>query len=116
MVRDVTVLDESNIITRGLKVNAEQQRIHERLKAAKLPHGWTCEEAWPWRNGTHLIAPRRAGGVVVKDRTVHVQLPGNHLGPCSPKVDIGELHGKEWLKRMVDAAVQAAHRYAKQFR
>lgn len=97
-------------------MNAEQQHIHEVFKWQKLPAGWTCEKARPWQDGTHLIAPQRRGGVVIKDRRVHVQLPGNHRGPCSPKADVGEYRGRGWINRMVEAAVKAAHEHAWRFR
>ena len=94
-------------------MTAEQQRIHEKFEATELPRGWTCEKAWPWRDGTHLIAPHRRGGVVIKNRCVHVQLPGSP--PSSPRVDIGEFRGRGWLDRMVEAAVKATYKYAPNF-
>lgn len=96
-------------------MNAEQRKVHERLLAEELPPGWTCERAWPWGGGTHLVAPGRKGGVVVQHRSVIVQLPGTG-GPCSPQVRVGDFWGRGWLDRMVDAAVRAAREYAPEFK
>ena len=89
-------------------MTAEAATLHRALRRLRLPPGWTCEEAWPWKTGTHLIAPARKGGVIVKHRRVTVQLPGT--GPGRPTVNVHDggrtfaFHGRDWQKRIVAAA------------
>lgn len=99
-------------------MNALEQQLFDLLAREKLPRGWKCEKAFgPGVSDTHLIAPRRSGGVVVKpgSRMIRVQLPGS--GPAAEMVNVeGRFTGPGWLERMVKTAVQTAFEYAPKFR
>lgn len=95
-------------------MNRDEQRIYDALRQQALPPGWTCEPEFAYRKATHLIAPKRSGGVVVKKWNVHVQLPGT--GPASDKIEIGsDFKGRGWLDEIVYVAVKAAFTYADRF-
>jgi hypothetical protein len=95
-------------------MNKDEQAIFKALSKQKLPPGWICEKEFFYEHATHLIAPERSGGVVVKKHEVFVQLPGP--GPCSPRIDIGhDFKGRGWLDDIVRAAVRAAFTHASKF-
>ena len=94
-------------------MNAEVKKLLAELETKALPPGWECEAAWPWRDGVHLVAPDRRGGIIIHDRNVRVQLPGS--GPARDVVDIGEYRGRGWFEKLVTAAVRAVHDHAHHF-
>ena len=97
-------------------MNAESRALHARLKAeVALPEGWVCELCWPWREHTHLVAPRRKGGVIVKVRTVRVELAGDVCTCVVDIIDGGQDHfkGRRWRERLVRAVNRAIWVYEK---
>lgn len=97
-------------------MNRDEQAIFNELTRRKkeLPPGWICEAAWPWRECTHLVAPKRKGGVIVKKWEVFVQLPGD--GTVADTIEIGrDFKGRGWLGKVVEAALLAAKTHAHRF-
>lgn len=95
-------------------MNKEQTALHALLEnEVSLPDGWICEQAFPWKDGTHLVAPQRSGGVVVRERRVRVQLPGDIGDVCADHVHVTdgesgeEFKGRQWRSRIVVAAERA---------
>lgn len=95
-------------------MNRENKKIYDRLVKEKLPPGWQCVQAWPYRDHTHLVAPQRSGGVIVQKWHVYVQLPGT--GPARDTIHISyDYKGRGWLDRIVTDAVKAAFEHVDKF-
>lgn len=92
----------------------DEQAVFDSLSQQHLPFGWSCEREFAYDHATHLVAPERSGGVVIKNRCVHVQLPGT--GPASNRIEIADdVKGSGWLERITKLAVDAAFKYQYEF-